>query len=64
MLETRVKCIFCKEPLEKEIEKINEIYEYLSDANARVFFPLITINKERVKEDVLKAKKLLDELIG
>ena len=49
MLETRVKCIFCKEPLEKEIEKINEIYEYLSDANARVFFPLITINKERVK---------------
>jgi hypothetical protein len=48
---------------QEEKENARELYYLMVDAYSRVLIPFVAINREKVKEDLIKAKEKLEKLI-
>lgn len=44
-------------------QKVKELSNLISDAFSKTYIPLIVIDKEKVKEDLEKSKKILSEIV-
>ncbi|MEM4711307.1 MAG: hypothetical protein QXL18_05155 [Candidatus Woesearchaeota archaeon] len=44
-------------------QKVKELSNLMSDAFSKTYIPLVVIDKEKVKEDLEKSKKILSEIV-
>jgi len=58
-----MECILCKVPYAEEQRLSAEIWESITDAFSRMFFPFLIFEKDKAIENLKTAKSKLEELV-